>query len=278
MALDTGACWHVEHGNITRLLDFLEAQHRLLRPGARASYELMLDVTSFLNHFPDRYHCSRENVAFSLLALSDPGLRATTDRLLQEHRELAVLGEKLHALLWKGAGSDIEHRPHIEAALSSYLTRQRDHIAVEEQEVLPRALELLTPEQWKSVADAAPPGPEPFRSYHRRRHDPSFGSEAELRYRELSRRLSAWRSTQPDPLPDLNVERESVSVRTREPAVAELLLPPRRPAARTVRGWRLLARQAGMLLALVLSYLQYYFLDVHLKIFRLHSLMVYLFR
>ena len=38
--------------------------------------------------------------------------------------------------------------------------------------------------------------------------------------------------------------------------------------------WRLIARQAFMLLALVLAYLQYYFFDVHLQLARLPALVV----
>jgi len=67
--------------------------------------------------------------------------------------------------------------------------------------------------------------------------------------------------------------------------------PPGRPRGKTIhrliagvlsweavgRGrtnWRLIARQAFMLLALVLAYLQYYFFDVQLQVLRLPSLAV----
>jgi len=48
---------------------------------------------------------------------------------------------------------------------------------------------------------------------------------------------------------------------------------PGAPAlARAVPDWRSIARQAVMLLALVLAYLQYYFLDVQLEVSRLPSI------
>ena len=278
--MDTVARWHVEHGNIERLLDFLGAEHSHFSSGARPDYDLMLNVVGYLNYFPDRYHCSREDVAFGFLALNDPEMVAKTDRLLQDHREIANLAERLYSLLLRLANGDGAHRVQIEAALATYLVRHRQHITVEEEEVLPRAAELLTPEQWQSVADAAPPCPEPFRSYHRRRHNPTFGSEAEIRYRELSRRISMWHSIQPDPLPARSFESNSPDIREHEKGFTEAWVPVRREtfASRGVRTWRLLARQAAILLALVLSYLQYYFLDVDLKIFRLPALIVYLFR
>jgi len=78
------------------------------------------------------------------------------------------------------------------------------------------------------------------------------------------------------------------STRSSEPRVADAEKPSReRPGSQKAiqgltggfpargpdaPGWRLLARQSLMLLALVLAYLQYYFLDVQLQVTRLPSI------
>ena len=55
----------------------------------------------------------------------------------------------------------------------------RHHLAAEEEHVVPRAGEVLTPEDWAAVAAAAPASP-----------DPLFGDDSEARYRELRRQIA----------------------------------------------------------------------------------------
>ena len=92
---DPTAAWHAEHVNFARLLDLLEKQVAVFHAGERPNYELMLDITSYLRHFPDRFHHPREDVAFARLTAHDAGLRAEINRLTQEHRVLATAGDAL---------------------------------------------------------------------------------------------------------------------------------------------------------------------------------------
>ena len=64
----------------------------------------------------------------------------------------------------------------MEAAAATYLVYYRHHIATEEAEVMPRAIEMFTPEDWADVAAAIPAG-----------RDPLFGDDSDGRYRELRR-------------------------------------------------------------------------------------------
>jgi hemerythrin-like domain-containing protein len=175
--------WHAEHSNFAKLLDVLDRQLALFHAGENPNYELMLDVVSYLRHFPDRQHHPREDVAFARLAARDPTTQVKVNRLLQEHRVLAKAGDDLLGLLNQAADEAIIARAEVEAAAATYLIYYRHHIASEERDILPRAAELLTPEDWSAVAAAVPPG-----------HDPLFGDQSEERYREL-RRLIALASS-----------------------------------------------------------------------------------
>ncbi len=269
MAQHTVAAWHIEHANHERLLDFLDAQLAALRTGGPPHYPLMLDVTSYLAHFCHRYHHAREEVAFQYVLDAEAVLHTRIDRLIEEHRGMTSLAADLRGLLLKGPG----YRTQIEASLSSYSTLFRRHIMAEEEEIMPRAAALLKAATWQSVACAAPPGPDPFQNYHRRRHNPTFGSEAENRYRELSRRISAF---VPPPRVDTHASatQPNLVASTRALGIPRVSKAPDRNASYR----RVLARQSTMLLALVASYLQFYFLDVELRILRLPALLVYLFK
>src|SRR3989304_5894184 len=70
-------------------------------------------------------------------------------------------------------------RSLVEAAAATYLAHYRAHLAAEEQEVIPRAAELLTAQDWADVAAAVPA-----------QTDPLFGDDIEARYRKLRRQIA----------------------------------------------------------------------------------------
>ncbi len=100
-------------------------------------------------------------------------------RLAQEHRVIAHAGETLHGQLTSILADTVVPREEVEAALATYLVYYGNHIAKEEEDVLTRAAQVLTPEDWKAVKDAAPA-----------KGDPLLGVHPEARYRELRRRLA----------------------------------------------------------------------------------------
>ena len=172
--MDTISGWHGDHMRFTRLLDSLEHEMTAFDAGEEPNYELMRDVLYYLHHFADRNHHPREDAAFERLALRDPGFRVRVNRLRQEHRALALSGKSLLKLLEEkveGAGTD---PAIIEAAAALYLGYFRHHLDAEEDEVLPRAAKILTPEDWAAVAAVLPAIP-----------DPLSGEDVTARYRSL---------------------------------------------------------------------------------------------
>lgn len=172
--------WHDEHARFSRLLDLLETQAMAFHAGEEPNYDLMRDVIYYLRHFADRFHHPREDVAFARLAERDPGLRLAVSRLLQEHRVITVAGEELLRRLDDIAADVVVERSAVEAAAVIYLVYYRHHLATEETEIVPRAAELLTPDDWAAVTAAVPTA-----------RDPLFGDDVEARYEELSRQLQA---------------------------------------------------------------------------------------
>lgn len=148
--------WHAEHEDFQYLLDLLERELATFRSAERPSYELMLDILTYLCHYPDEIHHPREDVAFSRLAGRHPGMDLVLSRLQQEHRVIAHAGKALASLLDDAVGGAMVRRSDIEAAADTYLVYYRAHIAVEERDILPRALALLTAEDWAAVASAVP--------------------------------------------------------------------------------------------------------------------------
>lgn len=171
--------WHAEHKHFARLLDLLEQQVVAFHADDGPNYQLMLDVVSYLRYFPDRYHHAREDVAFARLATRDPSLAPLIDRLLQEHRVIAASGTELLKYLEQVIDDVVIERAKVEAAAATYLVYYRRHLALEDRDIVPRAEQLLTQQDWEAVVAAIPAGA-----------DPLFGENFEPRYRELRRQIA----------------------------------------------------------------------------------------
>ncbi len=176
---DSIALWHAEHRHFSRLLDLLERQVVAFHADNQPNFELMLDLVSYLRYFPDRYHHAREDIAFSRLAQRDPALKPMIERLMQEHRVIAAAGAELLKYLEQVIDDVVVERASVEAAAATYLVYYRRHLAMEDRDIVPRAEQLLTPEDWAAVVAAIPSG-----------SDPLFGEDSDARYRELRRQIA----------------------------------------------------------------------------------------
>ena len=92
---------------------------------------------------------------------------------------MAAAGETLLEHIDEVMAGALEPRSILEAAAATYLAYYRQHLAAEEKEVIPRAAELLTPQDWAAVAAAVPV-----------QTDPLFGEDIEARYRKLRRQIA----------------------------------------------------------------------------------------
>ena len=177
---DLIALWHAEHARFARLLEVLEEQLAQFENDGNPLYGLMLDIVSYLKEQSDRFHHPREDAAFECMVRHDPTLRLPVNRLLQEHRAIAVAGDELTTHLNEVIVENVVERATLESAVALYLSYYRHHLATEENEILPRAASLMTAQDWASVGRAVAPGA-----------DPLFGATPEERYRELREFLDA---------------------------------------------------------------------------------------
>ena len=91
---------------------------------------------------------------------------------------IAAAGEALLNCLNEIIVGVVIERSTLEAAAATYLVYYRHHLAAEERQVIPRAVELLTSADWAAVA-AIPTEP-----------DPLFGVDFDARYSELRRQIA----------------------------------------------------------------------------------------
>lgn len=177
--MDPVIAWHTEHVYFNQLLGLLHKQIDLFRGGGRPNYELVLDIITYLRDYADLVHHPREDVAFDRLAKRCPEMNLVLARLGQEHRVIAHAGEALCKLIQAVIGGAVIPRNEVEVAAATYLVYYGNHIAEEEEDVLPRAAKELTPDDLEAVRNAMPVI-----------DDPLFGRNAAERYRELRRQIA----------------------------------------------------------------------------------------
>lgn len=146
--------WHAEHLEFQRLLAELQAQVDRFHAGERPEYERMLEIISWLRTRGDLAHHPREDVAFERLERRCPELAPALSRLRQEHRTIAQAGERLHGLLTAALDGAVLPRAEIEVAAAMYLVYYGNHIAHEEEDILGRAEQALSAEDWEAVGRA----------------------------------------------------------------------------------------------------------------------------
>ena len=151
------ALWHADHVYFRSLLALLQREVDAFHAGERPDYELMLDIVAYLREFSDRLHHPREEFAFHRLAGRCPDLRDVLARLSREHHIIAragdILVDKLNAVL-NGA---LMPRGEVEVAAATFLVYYGNHMALEDEAVLPRAAQALGEEDWQMVWNATLP-------------------------------------------------------------------------------------------------------------------------
>jgi hemerythrin-like domain-containing protein len=161
-----------------RSLSMLLAHAR--RHGAMPDFDVLRAMMFYIDEFPERLHHTKETeLLFPLVRLRAPELGPVIDRLDNDHeRGEAAIRELEHALLaFEVMGPS--RRDSFEAATQRYIRFYLEHMALEEEQVLPAARAALSADDWLALAAA-------FEA----NRDPLTGHEAADEYRALFRRIA----------------------------------------------------------------------------------------
>lgn len=149
---DPTLSWHEEHIYFRRLLNLLQHEMDTFATGDTPNYQLMRDVIAYLREWGDEWHHPREDEAFRRLMRRQPDRELPIRRLMQEHRVIAHAGDELERMLEEIDGGDaVVPRTKVEIAAATFLVYYGNHIAREEEDILPLALKVLDPDDWAAI-------------------------------------------------------------------------------------------------------------------------------
>jgi hemerythrin-like domain-containing protein len=149
------------------------------REGHAPDFGVVRAMLFYIDEFPERLHHAKESeLLFPKLRERVPALQETLDRLDRDHDWGERSVRELEHLLLAYEVMGESRREVFERAVDRYIDNYLKHMALEESEVLPAAIEHLSAEDWAAL-DAA------FAA----NRDPLTGHEAEDGYQPLFQKI-----------------------------------------------------------------------------------------
>lgn len=165
-----------DHKNYSRLLELLENEIKILEQGQRPHYDRMLDITYYMIHYPTVTHHKIEEAIFDRLVALRPELEDVVNDLIKQHQQLHNLSTEIENLLRAVTGSEaIISRERIVSLGRQYIELHRQHVTMEESQVLPLASKVVPDQDWDEIGQAA----------GKHAPDPLFGKQVMKDYQAL---------------------------------------------------------------------------------------------
>ena len=140
---DVVGALYAEHRYVARLLEVLDAQVKAASRDQPLDWRAALGVMQYMTSSPDRYHHPREDAMFVRLVKRDPRLSKRIAEIRRAHRIIGAAGKRLLAALERFERSSDGDRARIASRIGAYVVTMREHMAIEERDLFPRAQAVL---------------------------------------------------------------------------------------------------------------------------------------
>jgi hemerythrin-like domain-containing protein len=171
---------HNEHKYITKLLNILREQFELIDKGQLPDLEIMYDIARYMNEYSDTSHHPKEDVIYRKLSESDDSHKYDVVNLLIEHESLSRKTETLlNSIRDSQKNPEKNNLKILRLRCEDYIVSMNGHMDMEESQIFPRVLEVLTENDWIDIINEIQPGA-----------DPLFGKNIEKQYQALFHAIS----------------------------------------------------------------------------------------
>ena len=130
---------------MARLLAVLDAQLEAASRGQPIDRRAALGVMQYMTRVPDRYHHPREDAMFDRLVKRDPGSAKRIAQIQRAHRTIGAAGKRLLVALERLEQGSQGDPAAVVSRIGDYAAAMREHMAIEERDLFPRARAVLEP-------------------------------------------------------------------------------------------------------------------------------------
>jgi len=166
---------HKDHIHLEKVFKLLDQQVERLSTDDNPDYYLMLDITNYIQHYPDLVHHPKENRVYDIFIQRSEKAQDIVEQLQKDHQTLPSETIILHGILESVISSVVlVSRKEVQNQVQSFLEAQRKHMNLEEDILFPLINETLTEEDWKTLEETIVT-----------KADPLFGDTLENSYEKL---------------------------------------------------------------------------------------------
>ena len=140
-----------EHCFMSKLLDMLQTQVRLVAEDKSPDRELLLEIAQYFTGFPDLFHHPKEDLIFNRLTMLHPEAIETVQALARDHEEGdRELKRFVRAVIRLILDPDADQDRSLSAALA-FMENERRHMAWEEKSFFKIAEKAFSPRDWEEI-------------------------------------------------------------------------------------------------------------------------------
>ena len=141
-----------EHRNIEALLRVLERELDLFARGERPDYEVIHAVIAYFQVYPDACHHPLEDIVFEKLKLRDSAATTKIGDLAADHRRGAERLRRVAQAVENVLADRELLRQTVHDIVRDFIGQERRHMAREERDFFPAAVNALQPQDWAEIA------------------------------------------------------------------------------------------------------------------------------
>lgn len=167
-----------EHDHIQKTLNLLEIMFFELCRGRKPDYSMMFSIVTYIQEYPEQTHHPLEDVIFSRILEHGGPEAKTAKELITDHTALEAITRRLRKSLDLLKSNTASNENEVKQKLSSFLSRQRNHLYVEEMIIYPAIKKILGKHDWDLIESMFPI-----------KNDPVFGERTSDDYENLYREI-----------------------------------------------------------------------------------------
>lgn len=167
-----------EHVYTCRMLRLLELEAENVLSGGEADVDGMSDILHYITYHPDRFHHPKEDVIFDRMSRLSADMKQTIARLRSDHESMTQQSVDLYErMLEQKEVQSVRELKKLAKEILEYSELQREHMALEEQEIFLPSQKALSRVDWEQIEEEV-----------KAKRDPIFGGRVSSRYLNLLER------------------------------------------------------------------------------------------
>ena len=132
-----------DHRNMAILLGLLHDETDRIDHDELPDFELLHDIMRYMTVYSDAMHHPKEDLIYDGMRKAQPELVAGLERVEEDHKEIAALGETLRDDIEAIVAGTAVTRERVVHDARDYMQRLNKHMAWEEEDLFRRAAQII---------------------------------------------------------------------------------------------------------------------------------------